>query len=365
MTSSPRPVLLLSYYLAAGGTERQLAEMAKGLDRRRFEPHVGCLRAEGIRREELLAAGVPLVEFPVPSFRSPLLFREWRRLGHYVEKHRIAIVHSFDPPSTLLAVPAARWFRAPVVLSSQRAQRRLTPGVMHQLLRLTDRLVDGIVVNTRAVRGELIEEDRVPASKIHLCYNGIDTETFRPLDRRIPPDDLVIGVLCGLRREKAIDTLIQAFAAVRRPGMKLVIVGEGVMRDSLAALAQQLGVAADCHFEPTTSDAAGWLRSMDIFVLPSLSEALSNSLMEAMACGCCAVASRVGGNPELVRDGETGLLFRPGDAPDLAAKLNRLIGNPGLRRELACAGAQYLHQEFSLARSVRRMEEIYEACLKL
>ena len=99
---------------------------------------------------------------------------------------------------------------------------------------------------------------------------------------------------------------------------------------------------------------------MDIFVLPSLSEALSNSLMEAMACGCCPVASRVGGNPELVDPDSTGLLFDAGSEEDLAAQLRLLVENQGLRRKYAEASAKRIARDFTHSAAARRMGEIYE-----
>jgi glycosyltransferase involved in cell wall biosynthesis len=102
-----------------------------------------------------------------------------------------------------------------------------------------------------------------------------------------------------------------------------------------------------------------WLSAIDIFVLPSVSEALSNSLMEAMACGCAAVASNVGGNGELIEHGERGLLFRAGDAGDLAGCLKMLAADQPLRRRLAEAGRRFIHENFGVAQSVRRMTEIY------
>ncbi len=125
----------------------------------------------------------------------------------------------------------------------------------------------------------------------------------------------------------------------------------------------RLGVQARCHFEPSTADVAAWLRAIDIFVLPSTSEALSNALMEAMACGCAVVASRVGGNPELVSDETTGLLFQAGDAEELAGRLERLIVNEDLRRGLSAAAAAHMRQRFPLEASVQRMEEIYQKLL--
>jgi glycosyltransferase involved in cell wall biosynthesis len=108
---------------------------------------------------------------------------------------------------------------------------------------------------------------------------------------------------------------------------------------------------------------ADWLHAIDIFVLPSLSEALSNSLMEAMACGCCVAASGVGGNPELVVDGETGMLFEPRDAVGLAEVLRLLVRDPTRRHELASNAARLIHSRFSLAAAARRMGEIYSSLL--
>ena len=175
----------------------------------------------------------------------------------------------------------------------------------------------------------------------------------------------VIGVVCALRPEKGLNTLLEAFAVVRRrfPDVKLAIVGGGSEEEPLKQLAGSLGIAQSCHFEPGTREVARWLRCMDIFVLPSLSEALSNSLMEAMACGCCPVASRVGGNPELVVPG-TGLLFAAGGADDLAAQLERLILNPELRREYADASAKRVARDFTHGAAARRMGDIYEENLR-
>ena len=99
---------------------------------------------------------------------------------------------------------------------------------------------------------------------------------------------------------------------------------------------------------------------MDIFVLPSLSEALSNSLMEAMGCGCCPLASDTGGNPELVQDGETGLLFPPGDAKALAARLARVIDEPAYRRHLSAQAERRMHEHFTQEQAARTMGRIYE-----
>jgi glycosyltransferase involved in cell wall biosynthesis len=363
---APVPVLLMVRELNLGGSERQMAEIAKALDRSRFDPRVGCFRPAGIRADDLRAAGVPIVHFPVPSLAS---VKGALRIAAYIRKQRIRLVHTFDTPANLYGVPAARLGGSAVVVSSQRVDRALWPAVYRHGLRITDRLVDGIVVNCEFLRRHMRDEEKAPAGLIHLCYNGIDTHAFQPACGARPDAlrdaALVVGVVCGLRPEKGLHTLLDAFAAVRGlvPGMKLAIVGSGPCLAALQDHARALGIFPDCVFEPGTPRVADWLHAINIFVLPSLSEALSNALMEAMACGCCVAASRVGGNPELVAHGETGMLFEPRDAVGLAEVLRLLVRDPVRRGELASNAARLIHSRFSLAAAARRMGEIYTALL--
>jgi L-malate glycosyltransferase len=364
---APIPVLLMVRELHLGGSERQMAEIAKALDRSQFAPRVACFRPPmGLRADDLRAAGVPIVQFPVPSLAS---VKGAFSIAAYIREQKIRLVHTFDTPANLYGVPAARLAGSAVVVSSQRVDRGLWPAWQRHGLRVTDRLVDGIVVNCEFLRRHLRDEEKVPAGLIHLCYNGVDTNAFHPV-RRACPDalraaPLVMGVVCGLRPEKGLETLLDAFAAVRGqvPGMKLAIVGSGPCLADLQDRARVLGVLPDCVFEPATPRVADWLHAIDIFVLPSLSEALSNSLMEAMACGCCVAASSVGGNPELVVHGETGMLFEPGDAAGLAEVSRRLIRDPARRSELASNGGRLIQSRFSLAAAARSMGEIYSALL--
>ena len=260
----------------------------------------------------------------------------------------------------------ARAFGVPVVLSSQRAYRDLQPRY-HHLARLTDRLAHGIVVNCEAMRVHMIEDEGARPELLHVCLNWIDIEHYRPMPSLRPEPitgaSLVIGVVSALRPEKGLLTLIDAFAEVRDalPGLKLLIVGDGSMLPALQERAREHGLGSQCVFQPAVADVREWLREIDIFVLPSYSEALSNSLLEAMASGCVAVASRVGGNPELVLDGKTGLLCRPDDPGDLARMLRALIGAESLRSHLSERALSFVRENFNRDASVRRIQELYHS----
>ncbi len=173
---APIPVLLMVQELNLGGSERQMAEIAKALDRSRFDPRAGCFRPPaGLRADDLRAAGVPIIHFPVPSLAST---KGALRIATYIRDQKIRLVHTFDTPANLYGVPAARLAGSTAVLSSQRVDRALWPSAQRHGLRLTDHLVDGIVVNCEFLRRHLRDEEKVPAGLIHLCYNGIDTKLF-------------------------------------------------------------------------------------------------------------------------------------------------------------------------------------------
>jgi glycosyltransferase involved in cell wall biosynthesis len=247
------------------------------------------------------------------------------------------------------------------VVSSQRSNRELIPSRYRRLMRITDHMAHAVVVNCEFVRRHLEMDEGVPSRRVRLCYNGVDLEEFRPIANC--PEGVTIGVVCALRPEKDLGTLVEAFARIHRAGLKLSIVGSGSMLQQLRSQAEALGLAPDCIFAPAAANAAECLRAIDIFVLPSRSEALSNSLLEAMACGCCPIASRVGGNVELISHGENGMLFEAGNVDQLCHVLEPLIEHPVLRQQLA-ARARDTAQRFSIGASARRMEAIYTELIR-
>jgi glycosyltransferase involved in cell wall biosynthesis len=365
----PTPVLLTIRQLDFGGTERQITVAAKSFDRSRFTPHIGCFSADGERADELRAANIPIVIFPVRSLYAPSTLAAASHFVRYIHRHRIQLLHTFDVPTTVFGVAFGRMARTPVVISSQRANRHLTTGSNRRLLRITDRMVDAIVVNCDAMRRHLVEEERVPSRLVHVCRNGLDTAVFRPdesakLGRR---DDraVIVGTLCVLRPEKAIVDLIDAFAAVRasRPGTTLIVIGSGPSLPALRARADALGLLGGCRFDVETAHVAERLREIDIFVLPSRSEASSNTLMEAMACGCAVIASRVGGNVELVQDQQTGLLFDAGDVAGLASSIQSLVDSPVLRATLGARAAAFVRDNFSVSIAAGQLAGLYSSLL--
>ena len=267
----PVPILLMIRELGLGGTERQLSAVARSLDPSKFAVHIGCFQDQGLRRQELDQAGIPIVRFPVRSFRSFSVLTGALQMRRYIRQHGIRLVHAFDYPAIVFGIPVARSCRGVVAVSSQRYHRSLRPGWPHQFQRLTDRLADAVVVNCEYLARHMRESEHVPAERIQLCYNGLDLEVFRPLSgpRRseVASASLVIGVACALRPEKDLGTLLTAFARVRnlRRGMKLLIVGDGSckpqLRSRLARSASR-ATAFSCQRAPTSPNSSGqWISS--------------------------------------------------------------------------------------------------------
>jgi glycosyltransferase involved in cell wall biosynthesis len=338
------------------------------MDRSRFEPHIASYRAEGIRFDELKSAGVPIVEVPFRSLKSLTAISAAIQVRRYIRENNIRLVHAYDP-SAVFVVPLAKSLRVPAVLSSTVSYRDLLDPRTRRQVRWTDSIVDRVVVNCEAMRKHMIEDEHLADERVELCYNGVDTTQFYPGVGNKPEEladaPLIIGAVCVLRPEKALDLLQAAFARVRhlKPGIKLVIIGSGPELPKLRANSKYLGIENDCHFFPDTPKVPDLLRVIDIFVLCSRSEAFSNALLESMACGCCAVGSRLGGTPELLGNDERGILFRPGDVEDLAEKLAFLIGNEHLRRKVSQCAVEFARKHLNVEIAAQRMAEIYEATL--
>ncbi len=357
-------VLITVRELDQGGIERDVAKIATHLDRERFEPHVMAYWAHGFRYDELRAAGVPVIEIPVRSLISLDTFRLAVQLRRYIIQHGFDVVHSYDA-SYIFACTVARLSGIPLTIGSQLSYLDTVDRRTQMWLRLANRVPDAMLANCEAMRRYLIEDEHLREDRVEMVYNGVDTTQFYPPESR-PAKVSTIGIVCALRAEKNLPLLQRAFAKVHtaHPELRLVIVGSGAELESLQENAAQLKITDAIDFIPATRDVPDWLRKMDIFVLPSYSEAFSNSLLEAMACGCAVVGSRVGGTPELTGSNEErGLLFPSGDADELANQLERLITDDMLRRDLGIKAAKFARENLSIEIAAERTGAMYERLL--
>jgi glycosyltransferase involved in cell wall biosynthesis len=359
--AEPPAVLLVANFAArVGGGEESLLLLARGLDRARFAPHA-VVPAEGEMATLLRAAGVPVVVLPLPALRPwtlPAVARAWRRLRRLLADRRIALVHAHGSRGALYAGLAARGLGVPLVWHARIADR--DPRLDPLLLGLATR----VIAISEAVAARFTGSPR--AGRVRVVYNGIDLERWQPGPS--PPREGLEVLLPGrLMPDKGQATLLRAAPAVlaRHRGTRFVLLGADAGGEGarLRALARTLGVEAAVELCPWASDPRAAFQAADVVVLPSRSEGFGRVLVEA---GCLAkpvVASRVGGIPEIVADGETGLLVPPGDPPALAEALNRLLADPTLRAKLGAAARARALERFGAARHVAGVQQVYAEAL--
>jgi len=346
-----------------------LATLALNLDPSRWRVHVIFQLPGGHWQSRFESAGLPLHQLRLSSFFGPAALGEALALRRYLATHDIRICHGFDYTTNVFVTPVARSVSNVVTLSTQRCQQRLIPGKYQAITRLAHRAAHGVVVNSQDAGEEVITGAGVPRSRVHLLPNAIDTSVFSPEPRMklpaLPSADIVIGAVCVLRQEKNLSTLLEAFARLlpAHPNTSLLIVGDGPEREALQQQAGRLGIAAKTFFPGATADVAAHLRSIDIFVMSSVSESLPNSLMEAMSCGCTPLASDLPGNLEVLPEPARSLVFSPLDVGALAARLAELLADPTRREDLARAARLRIEQAYSIPTIVQRVESLYSRLL--
>jgi sugar transferase (PEP-CTERM/EpsH1 system associated) len=353
--------------LDVGGLENGVVNVVNGLHAS-FEQAVVCVRGAGP-----MAARLP-PDVPVVALERPAADR-WTvlPLARALRALRPTVVHSRNWPA-IEAVPAARLARVPVVLHGEHGREAADPDGLdrrrRRVRRLLSPLVDRFVTVSADLRRWLGRDVGIPERKLVTIVNGVDTERFAPGDGGasrlalgLAPGAPVVGTVGRLDLVKDHAGLLRAFARVRaaHPATVLVLAGDGPCRAVLARLAGQLGLGAAVRFLGLRPDVPAVLRALDVFVLPSIAEGISNTLLEAMATGLPVVATRVGGNPELVEADVTGTLVRAGDPAALAAGILRYVEDPHLRELAGKAARQQAVARFDLAGMLARYRELYAA----
>lgn len=346
--------------LEPGGLENGVVNVVNGLNTAEFRSSVCCLRRGG-EFAARMRSDIPIITLghesgndPVAIFRMARLFR----------KAGVDIVHTRNATPFFYGLPAARLARVPAVVHSEHG--RTFPERPRRALaqRLMLRGTDAAFAVSAQLRADLVRELKIDAGLFEVIHNGVDVRAFCAAESdamlKQPERALCIGSVGRLVPVKNYRLLLEAFARLPRSlDCRLVLVGDGPERQPLSQLALTLGISDRVELPGHRDDVAACLQSMDIFVLPSVSEGLSNTLLEAMAAALPAVASDVGGNREIIEPERSGLLFRSGDVAGAAAQLLRLAENAALRRAFGDAAAERVRKEFSIEAMIRRYESLY------
>ncbi|WP_437957935.1 glycosyltransferase [Sorangium sp. So ce119] len=375
----PAKVAHVVLSLNVGGLERVVLRLLERTARDRFAPVVCALQEPGALAEELARLDVPLVVIPRRPGLDPGLPV---RLSAWMRREGIALVHTHNPGPHLYGALAAGLARAaglagggggggPRVIHTKHG--RNYPKQKRKVLvnRLAAALTDRVVAVSDDARAVAIEVERVDPAKVVTILNGVDTDVFRPGDAGaararlgVPAAGYHVGCVARLSPEKDHATLLAAFARLRevRADAHLTLVGDGPVRPALEQQAARLGLAGAVTFTGTRGDVAELLPAFDVFALASLTEGISLTLIEAASAGLPIVATRVGGNPEIVQEGETGLLVSPGAPETLAAALEAVAVRED-RAEMGMRGRARMIERFGMDRMIRAYEDLYAEVL--
>lgn len=376
----PAPATILKFLtmFAVGGTERQFVYLTKAIDKKRFDVRVGCLSREGEFLKDIETMNIPVSEYRINSLYSPrLLHRQWT-FAKDLWRERVQLVHAYGFYPNVFSVPAAR-FAGCATIASVRDTGVFSSQVKLKTLsqKTACRLADRVIANSGAVRDWLVGLG-LDENHIDVIPNGIalDGRPERPRDfpiRRelgIDPTVPVIAVVSRLNPRKGVEYFLKAVALVaqRFPDVRFLIIGgsyfDPAYQPRLETLSQDLKLTDRVTFTGERNDISGVLKEIDLAVLPSLSEGLSNALIEAMAAGLPVVATNVGGNPEIVQDGKTGFLVPPRDEGALSSAMIRFLESPEMRHRFGEAGYERVATQFSLTSTVQKTEELYTFLLE-
>jgi glycosyltransferase involved in cell wall biosynthesis len=365
----PVRVCFLIDELAPAGTETQLLALIRHLDRRRVWPYLCLLHGGKASSQALEPDCCPILRLQVGSLHHPhTLLQAWRFL-RYLRRERIDVLQAYFPDSSYFGIPVA-WLAG--VKHRLRTRNNvghwLTP--LHRRLgRMLNLLTSRTLVNCEAARQAFLDSDWAHPESVFVLENGIDLERFRdmpPLSPRPSREGLRIGVVANLRPIKGLDGFLRAAADVHRrhPQTRFTIAGEGELRDELTRQAASLGLSACLSLPGSVSDVPSFLAGLDVAVLCSHAEGMSNALLEYMASGRPIVTTAVGAAAELIDDGVHGLLVPPGDARALAEAIQRLLTDRELALRLGEAARDRAFTYYSRASMVRRFEDFYERLLR-
>jgi glycosyltransferase involved in cell wall biosynthesis len=359
------PTLYFITELSTGGAQVALLRLLKRLDRECFSPTVACLyNGDGAVAQEIRALSIDVFD-AVMRHKADLF--ALLRLYRHIRRTRPTILHTSLFHANLPGRVLGRLAGVPIVICSERTMA-MESEWRYRLNRWTIALVDRVVAVSANVRDFCVSYIRLPAEKLVVIYNGVDlpdspaSREQARADLGLPLEDLVVGTVSRLDPVKGVDVLIHTLTQLS--DTILVVIGDGPERAVLETLADDLGVADRIHWAGHRRDVPNLLPAFDLFVQPSLHEGLPNAVLEAMAVGLPVIATAVGGTPEIVVDGVTGLLVPPHDPDVLAKTIVHLLHDLDLRRKMGRAGRERARRGFSLERMVGQTQALYEHLLR-
>jgi glycosyltransferase involved in cell wall biosynthesis len=357
-------LLLVVDSLEVGGAERQVVELAVALQRSGHQVTVACSVA-GDLSGVLEEVGIPVRPLLDRLVKRRLSLAYALRLRRLLRRERSDLVHAHIYASAVAAAIATLGTGIPLVIT-EHTEASWQTWRARQVSRWVYRRVERIIAVSTPIRRRLVERDGVHPDIITIVPNAVvSASEARPEGPPELPAGLrerqLVGVVARLQPEKGVANFLKAAARVVQvfPRAHFVIAGDGPLRQELVALAEDLGLRDRVHFLGFRSDASALMKSLDVLVVPSLTEGSPLVTLEAMAAGTPIVASAVGGIPDQVRHGKEGLLVPPGDTGAIGDAILDLLRHPARARRLGEAGRRRVASRFSHATMVRQIKDVY------
>lgn len=360
-------IIYIIEQLGKGGAERQLFELLKGINKYRYKPIVVSLTQGGYWYERIRKLDIEIIQLP------RIGHLDFSRLIKLVKLFRIkkpVIAHTFMFTANSYGRIAALIAGIPIIIASERSSYEIGKNKKrHEIYidKLLASFTSGIICNSLNTSKLLTKNHSFKREKVYTVNNGIRIDKF---SKKVDFEDQkkialkVVGTVGNLTVPKNYPLFLDVARILlenyKNSDLKFLIVGEGHLKDELKKYSQDLGIDGKVIFTGSRDDVPILLLMMDIFVLSSNWEGLSNAITEAMASGLPCVVTDVGGNSELVIGGETGYLVPPNDPKELAQKISYLLKDSRLAKQMGRAGKERVLKKFSLRRMVRKTEKIYE-----
>ncbi|NQT49953.1 glycosyltransferase [Candidatus Kuenenbacteria bacterium] len=347
--------------LTHGGAEKLLFDLCRKIDKDKFKVEVLVLQEDNPLAVDFEQAGIKVTFFHKKGkFDLDLI----KRLTQYLKTNKPDIVHTHLFAADFYGGKAAAFAGIKNIISTK--HDILSEGFWRDQLGIrARRKFKKIIAISNATREHLIKHEKIEVLKIKVIYNGVDVNKFLVQNSKILfKENITIGSIGRLSKEKGHKHLIRACRFLKNKDWKLILVGDGVLNKEYKNLVKHLGVEDKVNFVGTVDDVRPYLEQMDVFVLPSISEGLSLAILEAALAGRFVIATNVGGVPEIIKNKENGLLFKPKNIEQLVYDLNWV----NVHREQASKMAKKLQGEvvekFNVNQLVEEYEKEYEKLVK-
>jgi glycosyltransferase involved in cell wall biosynthesis len=368
LSTWPRPVraCFLIDELALAGTESQLLALVRRFDRRKVQPVLALLKADPEAGPDPIA-DCPVVHLGVRKLCRPATVAKLWRFARWLRREQIDVLQLYSPDSTYFGAPAGRLAGVPHVLRVRNNCNHWMTGTDRWLGRRYNRLVTGTLTNCEAAQQAVLRDEGPDPASVTVLANGVDLERFDDIPSwncwQRPQGEWRVGVVANLRPVKGLDVFLAAAAdlAATNPGLTFHLAGAGPLRPALEQQARSLGLEDRVRFRGAVADIPAFLASIDVAVLPSHAEGMSNALLEYLAAGRPVVATAVGAAPDLIEHGKHGLLVPPGSAERLADAVRALLLLPEQAAVMAASARQRVRERHSRAAMIERFERFYGA----